>query len=438
VSCPLDESCSAGVCRIDPFEISGGGGAINGVAVLPGGDLVFVGHTSSPLALGGACGSVGPVTAGSDIVIARIDDHSGDCVWARRYGGPGQDEPRALAVDALGNLYVTGLVSSAVSLGGTTLTYAGDSDLFFASYTPAGAHVWSHAHGSTGYDSGIGVAVDGDDVLFTGAFSGSITFDRMLTATALDAYVARLTGGGAFLSSSGAGGAGDEWGRGIVADAAGSFYVVGSFNGSIDLDGPGGWAPETNAGDEDVFIVSYADDYTPRWRRSFGSSARDWGRAIALSSDGSRVAVGGFFGGSVRIGTTRRVSTGGEDGFVLVLTASTGAPVWDSTIGATATAASTDSAIGLAYESSGNLLVAGLFSSTSRIGPTGSTCTMTGSERDPFVARLNPADGACLGSSVRVGAAMEDYFYSVVPCSDGRTCAGGTLGGQILLSATRF
>ncbi len=58
---------------------------------------------------------------------------------------------RATAVDAVGNVYLTGVFTSTVTLGGTTLTSLGNYDIFVAKFNSAtNQFIWAQRAGGTG------------------------------------------------------------------------------------------------------------------------------------------------------------------------------------------------------------------------------------------------------------------------------------------------
>ena len=97
-------------------------------------------------------------------------------------GGTGTDESNSIARDAAGNLYITGSFSGQAQFGegatATTLTAAGNSDIFLAKYAPDGELLWAIGVGGTGSDVGSDVEVDAaGNVFVTGRFSSTVDFD---------------------------------------------------------------------------------------------------------------------------------------------------------------------------------------------------------------------------------------------------------------------
>ena len=63
--------------------------------------------------------------------------------WSQSFGDSLVDEGAAVAVDASGNVLVTGFFSGTVDFGGGSLVSAGGREIFLAKYDGNGAHVWS-------------------------------------------------------------------------------------------------------------------------------------------------------------------------------------------------------------------------------------------------------------------------------------------------------
>jgi hypothetical protein len=77
----------------------------------------------------------------------------------------------AVAIDAAGNVVLTGEIVENVNFGGTTLVGTGTYDVFAAKFSSAGAHQWSKRFTSDWDDHGNAVAVDGTgNVVMTGDF----------------------------------------------------------------------------------------------------------------------------------------------------------------------------------------------------------------------------------------------------------------------------
>jgi hypothetical protein len=159
-----------------------------GVAVSPAGNVLVTGFFQDAVTFGGTT----LTSAGLNDAFLVACDANGFPAWSRRFGSTSGDEGRAVAVDALGRVTVTGFARGTVDFGGGALTAAGNNDMFLAQFDAAGAPRWSRLGGGTGADTGEMVAVGGSGrVVTTGQFQGSGDFGGgTLTGTGLDIFLA--------------------------------------------------------------------------------------------------------------------------------------------------------------------------------------------------------------------------------------------------------
>jgi hypothetical protein len=153
-----------------------GGGAFeysNMVAVDTSGSPSVVGHFEETIDLGG--GDL--VSAGeTDIFIAKYDAN-GVHQWSQRFGGTDFDLGWSLATDASNRVIAAGAFHGTANMGGSDLVSAGANDAFVAVYDAAGAHVWSERFGGISDDESYGVAVDAaGNISLTGYFYNTVNF----------------------------------------------------------------------------------------------------------------------------------------------------------------------------------------------------------------------------------------------------------------------
>ena len=115
--------------------------------------------------------------------------------WVQTAGGIVNDLGYGIAVDASGNVYITGYFNDTATFGTTSKTSAGSADIFVAKYSNAGSLQWVQTAGGTSYDLGNGITVDASsNVYITGYFNGTATFGATskTSAGSADIFVARL------------------------------------------------------------------------------------------------------------------------------------------------------------------------------------------------------------------------------------------------------
>jgi hypothetical protein len=288
-----------------------------GIAVDGSGNVLVTGYFYGNVDFGG-----GELTSGGgyDIFVAKFSGVDGAHMWSKRFGATSYDHGNGIAVDASGNVLVTGFFNGTVDFGGGSLVSAGVDDIFVAKFSGVnGAHVWSKRFGATWYDNGNGIGVDASgNVLVTGFFYGTVNFGGgpLASAGSYDVFVAKFSGAsGAHLWSKRFGDYSDDAGLGIAVDGSGNVLVTGYFYGNVDF----GSGPLPNGGGDDIFVAKYSGvDGNPLWSKRFGGSSDDTGASVAADGSGN-VLLTGSFNSIVDFGGEILTSAGWEDIFVLKL-----------------------------------------------------------------------------------------------------------------------
>jgi hypothetical protein len=147
--------------------------AVMDMAVDAQGNIHLVGRGEG-LSFGGAP----PLTGGFVAKLAPNASH----VWSTSIG---DGLPRALALDSGGGPAITGAGYGVLSFGGGNLDPQGTADLFVAKLDGSGAHVWSKRFGSAGDNAVVGrdIAIDATgDIAVSGDVSGNVPIDGVVIA----------------------------------------------------------------------------------------------------------------------------------------------------------------------------------------------------------------------------------------------------------------
>jgi hypothetical protein len=129
----------------------------------------------------------------TDGFVAKFDN-TGNAQWAKKIGAEGSDGAYGVTNDADGNAYVVGDFNSNISIGGTGLFSAGSSDGFVTKLDSDGNFLWADRIGGTGIDHGYGVAVHPSGNCFvTGFYSEEMTVGTTTLTNAgdFDVYLVR-------------------------------------------------------------------------------------------------------------------------------------------------------------------------------------------------------------------------------------------------------
>lgn len=240
----------------------------------------------------------------NDIFIVKYNS-GGNVLWAKAIGGADDEQGSCIAVDANGNLYITGYFESATLIfGSITLSNAnasgGSGDIFIAKYDSLGNAIWAKSAGSTNYnDYSNGVTVDRDgNPIITGYFQSlAITFDNFnLTNSGIgNIFVTKYDSSGNTLWAISANGAPDVSGYSIASDTNGNIYVTGMFDSpnvifnNITL-------VNTNIvdGTADFFIAKIDSTGNIIWAKSAGGFATEYSYSIKVDLDGNTYIAGYF------------------------------------------------------------------------------------------------------------------------------------------------
>jgi len=390
--------------------------------------------------------------------VAMADD--GDLLWAVSAGGTLTEEGHGIAILPDGGALVAGSfgfpvldpgVTYTATFGAseaneTTLSSAGEYDVFVARYNSDGTLEWAVNAGGTSSDEGFGIAALADgSSLVTGRFRFAATFgageanETTLTAPASDAnlFLARYNSDGTLAWAVSAGG--NDWAQGnaVAALEDGSALVTGYFEGTATFGpGEGNETPLISAGQNDIFVAKYNPDGTLAWAKQAGGTgnADGSGRGIAALSDGSSVVTGAFWNdvtfGAGEANETTLSSAGDWDIFVAKYDPD-GDLVWAARSGGNRSAEGED----IATLADGSALITGNFEGEATFGPgdPNEIILDSGDYPDILVAKYNP-DGT-LAWATQAGGVDYDYGRGIAALPDGSTLITGDFEGTATFGA---
>lgn len=180
-----------------------------------------------------------------------------------------------------------------------SLTSKGLSDVFVLKLNTSGDYLWSVSKGGLLDDEAYGIAVDASgNVIITGMFSGIVDFDggsgsRVLSSIGLsDAFILKLNASGSFAWAHNMGGLLGDIGNSVGTDPAGNIYVAGVFQGSISL----GSTSLIAVGMSDAFLAKITSGGMVVWSRNVGSSTDDYASSVYVDPTGDIVYAGAYSG----------------------------------------------------------------------------------------------------------------------------------------------
>ena len=424
--------------------VASGGGQrsdkVRGLAAGPDGSVYIAGESFGDVTFGGR------TIAGAgdyDTFVSKISPQ-GVPQWTRLSGGPKTDRAYGVAVDAKGNVYVTGhFQGETARFGDVEVKGAGDYDAYLACYSPEGQLRWVRTAGGKGYDYGHGVAVDpAGDVVIAGALAGRAEIDgRTLdSGKGSGLFCAKYSSEGELRWARVSEGLAGASAHGVAVDAQGRIVIAGLVRGAGEFAGkkivapagtaafvsqlsssgeanwtavhPGSpsnlfhevtcdaqgrvWAVGMYKGraqvgaevhqssrpdDSDGIVCHYSADGTLRWSKTLSGPAVDYVLGVATDGSGACYVTGESGAESTAFGRPFR-SRGSVDIFVAKLS-SQGELEWMNQAGGSLG----DNAYVAACDGRGGLLIAGAFSGTAHFGTIPAVAPGSGAEA--YVARMN-------------------------------------------------
>lgn len=337
---------------------------------------------------------------GGDIFVCKLAA-SGSLIWAKRLGGSGEDEPKALALDASGNLCIAGFFNSIdadFDPDAGTFTLAGTgfySDSFVCKLDSDGNFVWAKQIAGPNNEYAMDMVTDATGNMYvTGLFLGPTDFDPgassvNLTADGYDAFILKLGPAGNFIWVKQIGGVNNEEGECIAVDAAGNIYTTGQFGSpDTDLDPGPGTHTVSALGILDVYITKLDAAGNFVWGKQIGSSGFDESVDLKIDPSGN-LCLAGNFENTIDLDPGASVlnftSAGLDDFFISKLNPS-GTLSWARAFGGTGN----DHIHSLYTDVSGDMYTSGTFQSTAMdMDPGAATYNLSASTGVAFISKLD-------------------------------------------------
>jgi len=369
--------------------------------------------------------------------------------WAIRLGGSSTDYGSAQAVDGSGNIIVAGVFTATVDFSNGsnpsqgTLSSSGpfDYDVFVAKYSSSGAYLWAKRFGSsTASEVPKCMALDSSGNIFVGG-------------TFLGGSVMKLDSSGNL-----------QWTKGpvvtgnnqiginsIATDSQGSLLVTGMFNTPQNPNNPmdfgDGHVLLSSAGSDDAFLAKYAADGTCLFAKDFFNyGGREYGTGVAVDkriNPGTgqpydNILVTGYSFSGLDLGgglLLNGISTGTAAYGFLGLFNTSGGHLWSRTFGTqtvTDPSGSFARPSAMTLDSSGNIVVSGLWNSAANFG--GGTRSGWAPNWLMFVAKYAVTDGHWIWDT-EIAGNLDISPASVTADAQNNVIVAGSFHGTVNVGA---
>ena len=234
-----------------------------------------------------------------------LSAQNGHWEWANTALGILATEAKKVAVDNDGNVYVTGSFDNAIRFDGADYHSKGGSDIFLVKYDSKGKIIWAETIGGIADDAGTGIAVDAQgNILLTGDYSDSVQFGSMTLSSFgdLDVFTVKYNSSGTVLWARSGGSIYRERAADIRTDKNGNIYIAGEFG-----EGSPSPKPDTTFAyfnndtilgmkGSEIYLVKYNAQGDVLWSKGLGGSGNTGTVGGIFVDDNSNVIIGGSFG----------------------------------------------------------------------------------------------------------------------------------------------
>src|ERR1700682_728726 len=376
-----------------------------GIAVDAAGNAYVTGYTTS-INFPTTVGTFQTANGGSyDAFVTKLNPTgTAPLVYSTYLGGSNFDLGYGIAVDNLGNAYVTGYTCSS-NFPTTPLAFQtalqSFCDAFVTKLNPAGsAPLYSTYLGGNSADFGQGIAVDSTGSAYVTGYTYSSNFPttpgafQTTFAGGYHAFVTKLnpTGTAPLVYSTYLGGNSTDVGQGIAVDSAGNAYVTGVTCSTNFPTTPGAFqTANASGGCTDAFVTKLnpVGSAPLVYSTYLGGFSADYGQGIVVDSTGSAY-VTGYTNSSnfpTTLGAFQAANQGGFAAFVTALNPLRPAIfVYSTYLGGS----NLDYGQGIAVDSTGSAYVTGYTDSSNFPTTPGAfqTANASGGCCDAFVAKI--------------------------------------------------
>ena len=219
---------------------------------------------------------------GMDFWVVRLNA-SGDTLWTKSLGGPGNDYGNSIVQSTNGSFIVAGYATSG---GGQVSGYRGGAgDFWVVKLSSTGSVVWKNCYGGSLQDNACSVKQTRDGGYILAGNSNSINYDVSGTHGFQDFWVIKLSSSGTINWQIALGGSSNDYACDIIQTNDGGF-LAGGYTASNNMNVSG------NHGGYDYWAAKLTENGVFSWQKCFGGTGNDYAYSCGQGSDGSYVLAG--------------------------------------------------------------------------------------------------------------------------------------------------
>ncbi len=255
---------------------------------------------------------------------------------------------------------------------------------------------WAKKMGGVSYESGLAIATDkNNNVYTTGYYMSNTDFDpntgvfNLYCSGDEDIFIQKLDKNGNFIWAKKIGNQYGQIAWAIDVDTNNNVYIAGEFGGTVDFNPSADTAYLTSSVMHDAFILKLDSNGNYIWAKQLSGTSKKIISSIKIDHYGN-IIVTGYFSGNVDFDPSSTINNiysnyGSKDIFILKLDTNANL-LWVKTIGGT----SQDYGKSIAIDNNDNIYVTGMFSGTVDFNTGAPILNYTSyGSSDIFVLKLN-------------------------------------------------
>ena len=420
-----------------------------GIALDSFGNVYITGYTSS---------TDFPTTAGTyqessgggdlDAYVTKINRTGSALLYSTYLGGGDRDYSYGIALDANGNVFLTGLTMSAdfPTVNAYQTSYAGSGDIFGDVFvlkvnSEGTALLYSTYLGGQNSDAGVGIAVDpSGNVYVTGhttsgdfPTTAGVLIPNSNAGAQVEAFVTKINPAksgqeslvySTYLTNPSFGLIGySVYGRGIATDGSGNAYVTGSTDSWYFPTSPDAFQTKIgSASTYDAFVTKMCSDGTFFWYSTYlGGNGNDSGEGIVVDSAGNAYLVGSTWSTNFPLQNAYQdINRGAADAFITKLNQDGSSLIFSTYLGGE----NFDQSLSVAFDSAGSVYLTGETSSSDFPTVDPFQEAFGGGLADAFVSIVSP-NGSTLLYSTFLGGSDRDNGIDIAVSPNGNAYVTG-------------
>lgn len=341
----------------------------------------------------------------SDVAFIQKLNSSGNLVWAKFIDGSSDVQALDVALDANGNIHVTGSFKGSADFDPGTGTSIWSASSGNSSYDPFilkldanGDYLWARFPLTSVEDveaNAIAVEANGD-VYITGYYRGQASYEIGINPNFAvsngnsDVFIFKFDSFGNPTNAKFFGGPGWDFGTSINANGNGQIYAVGHTSGTVDFDPGAGVYDLTSSGQSAVYVLKLDNWGNFVWAKNLtGSTAQDytnWSSSVIDESE--NVYITGKHKGTIDFDPNAGVvelTSPGQGAIFVEKIDSNGNLVWANSFGS-----GSENASSIDIDINGATYITGEYEGTVDFDPSGTTFDLTSEGlTDIFVQKLD-------------------------------------------------